>query len=311
MSSTTEKISEDEIEKYILNENNKFITKKVIENILKKYDITLKIKNLEIFQKAMIHASYIKKELKSDRIVKLIQDKDKDLKKISEGVKAIELQDESYERLEFLGDSVIHLILAEYLFHRYPDEYEGFMTRLRTKIENSQTLSDLSKKIGLNDYAIIARYIEQVNGREKNVAIFEDVFEAFTGALYLESNYETCKKFITNIIEKEVDFSQLLYIETNHKDTLLQYYHKMKWPDPEYGLAESINIDVNKKTYKMYVKGFKTDAGGEQVWVPIGFGTGNSKKKGEQEAAHEALKFYGVINDESDDEEDGEYEMIE
>lgn len=301
-------IKDEDLYLYVLNENNKYITKNHIEKILKKYGVVHKIKNLERFQQAMTHSSYIERDLKNDRIVKII--KEKNIQPIDDPKKALPLQKQSYERLEFLGDSIIHCILADYLFNRYNDEQEGFMTRLRTKIENGETLSVLANILGLHEYAIIARNIEQVGGRDKNVNIFEDCFEAFIGALYLESDFDTCKNFMISLIQKEVDISHLLYKETNFKDLLLQYYHKMKWEDPEYGLDETIGPDENgKKIFKMYVKGYTHDNDDEIVWTKIGRGSGSSKKKGEQEAARQALLYYEVINENSDEEGD-EYEEI-
>ena len=152
----------------------------MIQKLLSVYDITYKIGNLETFQHAMTHTSYLKRDFKTDKIVKMI--KEKNLEPIMDPNKAIPLQDESYERLEYLGDSIIHAILAEYLFNRYPDRDEGFLTKLRTKIENGQTLARLAKDLGLHEYVLIARNIEQIGGRDKNSHIFEDTFEAFLGA---------------------------------------------------------------------------------------------------------------------------------
>jgi dsRNA-specific ribonuclease len=301
-------IKDEDLYLYVLNEHNKLIPKQHIEKVLKKYGINHKVKNLDRFRQAMTHSSYIERDLKNDRIIKII--KEKNLQPIDDPKNAIPLQKDSYERLEFLGDSIIHCILAEYLFTRYEDEQEGFMTRLRTKIENGETLSELANVLGFQEYAIIARNIEQGGGREKNINIFEDCFEAFIGALYLESNFDTCKDFLISIIQKEVDISHLLYKETNFKDLLLQYYHKMKWEDPEYGLEETIGPDENgKKTFKMYVKGYLRDNDDDIVWVKVGRGAGSSKKKGEQEAARQALLYFDVINEHSDDDSD-EYEEI-
>ena len=277
----------EDLELYVLNDNNKLITKKFIESLLQKYDIKHKVKNLELFQTAMTHVSYLKRDLKNDRLVKLI--KDKDLKPIeARNVnKAMPLKNISYERLEFLGDSVIHLVLADYLYDRFSEEQEGFMTRLRTKIESGKTLADFSKKMGFCEYIIIARNVEQIGGREKNIHILEDVFEAFIGTLYLEANFETCKKLMIKLIEENVDMSILIHTETNYKDTLLQCYHKWKWPDPEYG-SSGFTEQNNKKYFHMYVKGFNFNNNNNE-WTVIGEGSGVSKKQGEQEAAKNAL----------------------
>jgi dsRNA-specific ribonuclease len=222
----------------------------------------------------------------------------KDITKISPKKipSAFKLQDESYERLEILGDSVIRLILTGYLFARFKNENEGFITRLRTKMENGEVLAVLSKKIKINEYAIIARFYELQNSRHENIHILEDIMEAFMGALFLEAGYEICNDFFVNLIEHEMDISQLLYNETNHKDTLLQYHHVHKWCDPEYGMLEQFGTE--KKMFKMFVNGNDNNI--------AGIGIGTSKKKGEQDAALKALIKYGAIK-ENDDDTDEEY----
>jgi dsRNA-specific ribonuclease len=282
---------------YILNEKNIYISQTFIEKLLKTHGINYNIKNLSVFQRAMTHSSYIIRDFANDKLLKTIKEKNQD--KIACPDLAIPLQNNSYERLEYLGDSVIHLILAEYLYNRYPDRDEGFLTKLRTKIENGKTLAYLAKQLDLHIYVLIARNIELMGGRENNMHIFEDTFEAFLGALYLDSNSDLnlCKKFVINIIETHIDMANLIHKEINHKDILLQYYHKMKWPDPEYKLKEVIERD-GKKYFYMYV----TYNNGGLVQVS-GSGSGTSKKKAEQIAAYQALlKFDAIKSNESDDE---------
>lgn len=293
----------EQLELYVLNETNKPITRRFIEGILKKYGINHKIKNLERFQTAMTHTSYLLRDFKNDRLAKLVREKDLVPIPESEKNKAMPLCHISYERLEFLGDSVIHLVLADYLHDRYPEEQEGFMTRLRTKIESGTTLAQLSKVLGLHEYVVIARNIEQIGGREKNTHILEDCFEAFIGCCFLDGDFELCKKLITKLIEENVDFSTLIHVETNYKDTLLQWYHKWKWPDPEYGSRGSVEKD-NKKIFIMYVKGYMVNPKGEREWVILGEGSGTSKKKGEQEAAKNALIKLNIIKENMVDEND-------
>jgi dsRNA-specific ribonuclease len=362
-------LSNDEIVLYILNEKNINITTEYIESTLKKYNVTYKVNNITKFEEAMTHTSYLKKDFINDKNLKLdyICGKDKEIDPIVDPSRALPLRNISYERLEFLGDSVIHLILADYLYNRYNNQFEGFMTRLRTKIENGQSLAYLTKALDLNKYIVISKMIEQCNGREKNVHILEDAFESFVGALYLDlnmdfiadeyntlvstvvkscsnwwttnlrdlvkqdklttltkkfetdypkqmrthitdwlvnrhnqnplsrANFEICRKFVISVIEKEIDISELLYHETNYKDSLLQYYHKMKWVDPAYDLLELICQD-NRKLFKMCVKGNNNEI--------VGTGIGSSKKSGQQQAAKEALLYFGVIKEESDDSDD-------
>jgi dsRNA-specific ribonuclease len=291
---------------YVLNENNKLITQSVLEAMLKRFGVNHSIKHLQNFQQAMTHESYVIRDLAADRLAKLV--KEKNLKPIPNELtkKAIPLQKESYERLEFLGDAVIHLILAEYIYKRYPDEKEGFMTKLRTKIENGEVLAIFAKVLGLHNYVLIARNLEQIGGREKNYNILEDAFEAFIGCLFLESDLETCRKLVVTLMEQEMDFSALIHIETNFKDLLLQYYHKMRWPDPEYHTVCAIDVskdNSNKKMFKMNVKGYVKNNNNQLEWDVVGEGMATSKKKAEQISAQNALIKFGVIKENADEEE--------
>jgi dsRNA-specific ribonuclease len=285
----------DDYASYVLNEKNKRITEKFIHELLLKYGVKYRIKDMSLFQRAMVHSSYLLTSVSNDRLLKMI--KEKNLQPLNDTSTAIPLQEQSYETLEYLGDSVIHLILASYLKDRYPDKDEGFLTKLRTKIENGTTLAQLARWLGLHEYVLISRSVE-VTGRDKNSHIFEDTFEAYLGALFVDSDedYKLCKKFVIAVIEAHIDFAHLIHNETNHKDTLLQYFHKMKWPDPKYELLETTERN-SKKYFTMYV----SDGNGKIT----GKGTGTSKKRAEQIAAFNVLKHYGVVteNEESDDEE--------
>lgn len=290
---------------FILNENNKWITKQYIDDVLKKYNVDYKIKNTEQFKKAMVHTSYIEKSPEEWLNNKSKKNTTIELEPIDDPKKAIPLQARSYERLEFLGDSVLHCIIANYIFHRYTNQDEGFMTKLRTKIENGDTLSLLSQKIGLDQYVIVSRYIERMGGRENNTHILEDVFEAFIGALYIDGGFDVCNKFVVNIMEEEVDFANIIQNENNFKDMLLQYCHKMKWRDPWYG-----NLDVsgpdNNRMFTMYVKIRKDHQDDGEI---VGTGVSSSKKKGEQEAARQALVKFNVVQNEMESDDDEVVEL--
>lgn len=281
---------------YILNEKNKLITKKFLTDLFKKYGVDYKVKDLGLFQMAMTHKSYIVRDFSNDREREKIMKQLKDVPPIDDPSFAIPLQNQSYERLEFRGDSRLHDILADYLYERYPDRDEGFLTKLRTKIENGETLANLARILGLHQYVLIARNIELSGGRSNNDHIFEDAFESLIGAFFYDSNkdYKLIEKFVINVIESHIDFADLIYNETNYKDLLLQYHHRMKWPDPEYGLIDIVEKN-EKKYFNMYVKG--------NNGVTIGTGLSSAKKKAEQLAAKNALYKFKVLNDDSDDEE--------
>jgi dsRNA-specific ribonuclease len=298
---------------HILNENNKPITADFINKIFKKYGLNHRVQNLDLFQLAMIHVSYMNRSTVTEKTARMLRD----VIPIAQHKKhlAMNLKDKNYGTLEFLGDAKIHDILAEYLWERYDDtEDEGFMTKLRTKIEKSETLSELAKKINLHFYAVVARNIEQSGGRLYNAPLTEDLFESFVGALSREITFEELKKFIVNIIETELNISEMIYINDNYKDQLMQYFHQVKWGEPKY--VEDIDLQRTVKEGCQEVKYFTIYVKNTQCEI-LGIGKGNSKIRADQNAAHDALinlevlgnedtssEYYGELsdNDVSDDE---------
>ena len=308
-----EGVEPENAELYIMNPRNILISKDDVIRIIRKYGINSdQIHNIDLFHRAMTHSTYLmrnpnyKSYKKKQHIVNY-----KDLVSIEDPSKIVPLQEHSYERLELLGDSVLHNVITDYLFHRYPTADEGFMSRLRAKIENKKSLARLCKEVGLNQYILISQRMEMFDARNSNDSIMEDSFEAFLGALYEEFGFESTKVFIVNIIETHFDMTEILQVETNYKDTLLQYYHKMRWPEPKYGECDTEG-PAHRKWFTMYV----TDSNDRR----LSYGSGLSKKEGEQQAARKALIYYGLleknnyedtildkiddVDDSSDDEED-------
>jgi dsRNA-specific ribonuclease len=287
-------------EQHVLNEKNKYIDSSFIKNVLEEYGLKHKVKNLDNFQLAMIHKSYLKSIQINEKNIKLMKDVppiDTKLKK-----NTIPLQENSYESLEFLGDAVIHLILAHYLYTRFQNKDPGFLTVLRTKIEKGETLNILSRKISLHEYAIFARNIELAGGRINNVNIMEDIFEAFMGALSLETSFENCKLFLINLIDTTIDFADMINTEDNYKEMLMQYYHKLGFKTtPSYNLLETIDEKPKKKfTMGAYDPDKKL----------IGTGTALSKVAAAQIAAKNALIKFNVVNNNCEESSDDEiYEM--
>ena len=141
------------------NEKNVLVTENDLLTILSNSNVELdKINKINEFHKAFTHKSYLKRDIYSKELLnKAKEDIDYD--------DLIELREKSYERLEWLGDRVIKLSVSHYLFHRYPDEDEGFMTRLQTKIEDKSNLSVMAQEIGLPKFFIISKQIENNQGR--------------------------------------------------------------------------------------------------------------------------------------------------
>lgn len=267
-------------EKYILNEKNKFITTKDIETIFSKVNFVHKVKNIDNFQIAMIHKSYLKNVQLNDKIIKGL----KEVEPIDDKLikKCIKLQDRCYETLEFLGDAVIHHVFADYLFRRYEGRDQGFLTVMRIKLEKGSTLNYLARIIGLDKFIIIARNIELAGGRNNNASILEDVFEAFIGALSLETSFENCKKFLEKLIDSNIDFASLINSDDNYKESLMQFYHDLGFKTtPHYELLEE--FDENQKR-KFKMAAYSPDN------KLIGVGIGSSKSIGAKYAAKNALE---------------------
>ncbi|HOX21520.1 MAG TPA: ribonuclease III [Candidatus Paceibacterota bacterium] len=99
------------------------------------------------------------------------------------------------ERLEFLGDAVLELVVSEYLFEEFPNEPEGYLTSLRASLVNADTLAKTSTELGFNDFILLSKGEAKDTGRGRNY-ILANTFEAFIGALYLDQDYKKAKKFI-------------------------------------------------------------------------------------------------------------------
>jgi ribonuclease-3 len=286
-------MSEEELpdiicEDHILNEKNQYITKKKIEQILGKYGISYKVKDINLFIKALTHKSYVKHRYYSDETIKLlstITPIENESKR-----KAIPLQDECYEKLEFFGDEVIKYGLTMYIYQNYRDTAdEGVMTILRANIEKSSSLSRLAIRLGLLKYLLMGRKEENEGGRKKKDNRFaEDILEAFFGALDIDSNFDqTATRFLFRLIEyKEIDIEELRKHNDNYKDILMRYFHKEGWGHPEYITIEEVNPNTPQRKYIMGV----LDQNGKR----IGKGIGRTKKSGQKEAALDALIDLGV-----------------
>ena len=279
MISTTSINDTDRIDPY--NENNKLITIQDVINMFQKFDMVVNPKNINLYINSLTHKSYIKKEYYDVFINQLSSNiKPRDSNKI-------ELLDQSNERLEFLGDTIIKCVVSGYLFTRYQYEDEGFMTRLKTKIENRDSLAKFAKILGIDEFMIISKQIEDSNGRNSD-KLLEDCFESFMGALYLDVGFEVCRNFLYIILETQIEYSEILYKDTNYKDKLLRFFHQNKWSHPQY-VQISCEGPPNKRFFVMGVK--------DQHNNIIAQGKGSSKQKAEQIASMIALYNYNIIKE--------------
>jgi ribonuclease-3 len=259
------------------NFKNKLLSVEDLTELLKVNGVTTKFNDLNIYRMAFVHKSYCTRRNENfvNGNIKCPQD-------------CLALQECSNERLEFFGDSVLNLVVAQYLYERFPESEEGFLTKIRTRLVNGQMLAVLSEKIGLDRYMLISKQIED-NGGRKNMKILEDTFEALIGALFLDfgkDGFEMASDFIVTIIETNIDFSELIMSNNNYKDMLLKYFqHNLNYLPKFYEL--SVENKQNGKEYTVCIK--------NKEGLAIATGTGCNKKQSENQAARNALVYYGQI----------------
>lgn len=178
------------------------VSKEQIEQL-----IDTKIKDLSLYQRAFTHKSALKE---------------------------YEQFTESFETLEFMGDSVLGFIITKFLFDRHEEKQEGFLTKARTKLVRSETLADIALKLGLNDLVLMDEKGMR-NSWNNNPKILEDVFEALVGAIYMDLGLLHAKQFVLRIYQdpKYIDLNSIM-IDDNFKDKLMRYCQVNNLPLPEY-----------------------------------------------------------------------------
>jgi ribonuclease-3 len=223
--------------------------------------VGMRIKNISYYQRSLVHKSIYKA-----------------VKRYSAPEPIQEYLLQHNERLEFLGDSVLGLIVANYLYHKYPDKDEGFMTRVKTKLVNGAQLAKLAKQINLGNYILMSNHVENIKGRNSQ-KILEDAFEALLAAIFKDLGFDAVNTFVIDLINT-LDFSEVL-LEDNYKDLLLKYTQsRFKNCTPEYILLGTEGPPHNRIfTLQVVINGIQYEQG-----------TAKSKKQAEQNAAEKTLK---------------------
>ena len=213
--------------------------------------------------------------------------------------------DSSYERLEFLGDAVLNLVVASYLFERYPKEDEGFMTRMRTKLINGVTLAHLCKTCTRLGDVVQMKESRGSRGKAIPDAVMEDVFEAFLGAIFLDHGFDVARAWLVSFFEANVDFAQLVARQNNPKDVLNRHFVSNFGSLPRFE-------EVPPRSSAAAPTGTGGDSGGmsnkkksrpqsgstalirDARGVVVATGTGKTLREAEYDAARRALAYYGV-----------------
>lgn len=266
---------------------NRRIPDAEILRILRAYGIKDRPIRWELFRQACVHSSYVDRE---------------ELPALQAGQEVIiaprppecmPLCKADNEQIEFVGDSLLGCVIALYLQERYPDQDEGFLTRLRTRLVNNKQLGELALKIGFQQWIILSRHVEEVCNGRRNLRVLGSMLEAWVGAMYLDiadSNpgaaFIRVRTWLINLFETQVDFAALISEDNNFKDQLLKYYQATYHTPPKYKEV-LVEGPLHDRTFTMGV--LSPDGG------IVATATARNKKVAEQEASRRALIKLGAL----------------
>lgn len=185
-----------------------------------------------------------------------------------------------YERLEFLGDAILEMLISSYLYNKYPDKMEGYLTAARSAIVRTETLAQIAKTINLGEYVRMSKGEEATGGRN-NPSTLEDVVESLMGALYLDGGLEAAKSFFERYI---IPVSETIVSENRLKDpksSLQEAVQAKNLPSPVYQVVKEIGPDHDKTFETVVIINNQS----------IASGIGKSKQESEQKAAQKALEL--------------------
>lgn len=184
------------------------------------------------------------------------------------------------ERLEFLGDAVLDLIVGEYLYHKFNTQNEGDLSKLRASLVNEDSLAKIAKELKLGEFLYLSPAEENNGGRDKQ-SLISDALEALMGAIYLESGLNSVKVIFIDLLEKNFPDINLNSLTKDYKTALQEITQAQIGTAPKYELISSSGPD-HKKSFEMAVL-----LNGKE----IARATGNSKKAAEQACALKALEM--------------------
>ncbi len=185
----------------------------------------------------------------------------------------------SNDRLEFLGDALLGLVVADVLHRNFPDAGEGQLTRMRAEVVRGSTLAEVARRLGIGDYLVLGRGEEAAGGRdrERNLA---GAFEALVGAVFLAHGYRTARSFALRVLTDDLQRVKAGGALIDPKSSL-QHMVQARWHEPpEYVTVEEATGEAGRRfTVEVAVRG-----------ETLGRGTGSSKREAQQAAAREAVE---------------------
>lgn len=187
---------------------------------------------------------------------------------------------ESNERLEYLGDAILGAAVADYLFKKYPFKDEGFLTEIRSRIVNRDSLNLLARKIGIN---FIVQF-DQKNAQLQQV-VLGNTLEAIVGAVYLDKGYLRCKKFVIDkLILPHFNLDVVINTNVNHKSKIIEWTQRQN----KAVRFEMVEVRKSKNQKEFSIQIFIDD-------VAYGTGYGYTKKKAEQDAAMKTCEQLNIV----------------
>lgn len=187
------------------------------------------------------------------------------------------------ERLEFLGDSVLSIIVSEHLYKKYRNKHEGKLTRIRAAVVCEQSLADMARRLKINEFIRIGKGEEMTGGRNKD-SLIADACEAVIAAIYLDRGYEKARDFVLKYLVNKIDLYVSGHNFNDYKSKLQEYVQRTLLVAIKYVVSKDWGPD-HDKTFEI------------ELYLDnkcYGRGIGKSKKEAEQAAAKEALKSLGV-----------------
>ena len=240
---------------------NKLIGDEDILNILKKYNIDVPIYNYELYKRAFIHRSYVKRPHQENELNNIVI--------VEKPSDCLPLYTKSNERLEFVGDGILECITKYYLYRRFPKENEGFMTEKKIALVKNESIGRIAYEMGLHNWLVLSKHAESKLIRT-NLKKLGCLFESFIGAMFLDFNkmsvkdddkwfenlfvtgpgFQMVQVFVEAIFEKHVDWMNLIRNDDNYKNILQVKIQKEFKVTPEY-----MEVDVHdaENGYRMGV----------------------------------------------------------
>ncbi len=183
------------------------------------------------------------------------------------------------QRLEFLGDAVLEILLTDYLYHRYPEADEGVLTRMRSGLVKESALAHLARKLELGTFLLTGKGEQESHGMERDSTL-ADLFEAVLGAVYLESGFESARKFLIGLFEKEFPDPLAMLSDINPKGAL-QEFTQSRWNEqPVYSIV-AVSGPEHRPSYEVEVR----------VHGFVANGRAAGRKAAEIQAARQLLSY--------------------